>query len=519
MTPPGRRVCGAVVLALAGLTTPAWGQTPGGPFAGLFGAGARTTQGQTLDLRGALFGTYQQVNVPDDQAANIDPRFQKSAAIGGTTGTLTYGYRRMTNNGPGASSSFVVNGNGSIADYSVNPDLPTYSFGLGVGLSKATRTTSLNSTVGGSYSSTYIAPFQGGIGQFDAGTNIAATGGGGTTATTPQPLYSIGPNLPTYGATAGTTLITTLTRKITFNASGSAGYASTYSFASFQPVNTFDAAAPTTTGGALAATTEPIITLRGSTGLTDRLTRTSTLSIQGDWTDSRLVNGGPGDLRTLGARAIYSQQVTRDLGFHAGYGRYVTDYSNAPSTTSENIDVGVDYNRGGTFALGRRTTVSFATSTSFVTIRDRVTGNSDTRFRVNGNAGINRRLGRTWVASGAYTRALGFLAGFTDPILSDAVTGSIGGQVTSRASWNSSAGWTRNQVGFNNDQIFGGYSAITIFNVGLFRNLGMYAQYAYFGYRLPPDAAAANILSTFSRQAASVGLNLWVPIINGRSRS
>jgi hypothetical protein len=519
MTRAGRRLLFAFVLALSGLTTPAWGQTPGGPFAGLFGAGARTTQGQTLDLRGALFGTYQRVNVPDDQAANIDPRFQKTATVGGTTGTLTYGYRRVTNNGPGPSSSFVVNGSGSITDYSVSPHLPTYSFGLGVGLSKATRTTSLNSTVSGSYSSTYVAPFQGGVGQFDAGTNIAANGGGTTTAASPQPLYSIGPNVPTYSATAGTTVTTALTRKISFNVSGSAGYAANYSFASFQPVGTFDATAPTTTGGALAATTEPVVTLRGSTGLTDHLTRTSTLSVQGDWNDSRLVNGGPGDLRTLTARVVYSQQVTRDLGFHAGYGRTITDYSNAPSTTSENIDVGIDYNRGGTFALGQRTTVSFATSTSFVTIRDRVTGNNDTRFRVNGNAGINRRLGRTWNASAAYTRALGFLAGFTDPILSDAVTGTIGGQVTSRASWNSSAGWTRNQVGFNNDQIFGGYSATTVFNVGLLRSLGLYAQYAYFGYRLPPDAAAANILSTFSRQAASVGLNLWVPIVNGRSRS
>jgi hypothetical protein len=502
-----------IVSALAALASPARAQAPSGPFAGLFGRQART--GQTLDLRGSLFGLYQKVDVPEDAELTLDPRFQKTSALGGTSGTLVYGYRRSTPVTTMGSSSFSFSGTGTIADYSTNANLPTYGFGLGTALTKSTQKVSFTSSASGSYSSTYVAPLQSGSGAVDLG--------GGSTLL--QPLFSVGPDVPSYGGTAGASVSAKLSRKVTFTASASGSYSSLYSFTPIQPVASSDPAQPLT-GGGLASAAEPIVTTRASSGLTDSLTKSSSFSVFGDWTQSRIVNGSAdntangiaGNLTTLGVRAVFSQQIAKGLGFHLGYGHTVTQYQNAPSTESDNIDAGIDYNRGGTIALGPRTTITFATSTALITTADRNGGGSQTHFRVNGNAGIARRLGRTWSASLTYVRGLGYDAGFSDPILSDSVTGSFGGLLAPRTNFSSSASWTRNQVGFGGDA-FGGYSATSALNVGIIRSVGAYAQYTYFGYTVPPSTAALNILSNFSRQTVSVGLNLWVPIITGRARS
>jgi hypothetical protein len=137
---------------------------------------------------------------------------------------------------------------------------------------------------------------------------------------------------------------------------------------------------------------------------------------------------------------------------------------------------------------------------------------------LNGNAGIARRIGRTWSASANYARGLGFLTGFTQPILSDSVNGTFAGQIAPRASFSSGVAWTRNTVGFSGSEAFGGYSATSSLSVAVTRTVGVFAQYAYLGYQVPPGAAV-NILSTFSRQTVSGGVNLWLPILNGRSRS
>src|SRR5258708_6964450 len=114
-----------VVVALCSLAAPGWAQTSGAPFAGLFGRQA-PSGGQTLDFRGSLFGLYQNVIVPPEHTEELDPRFQKTSTLGGTSGTLTYGYRRSRTSSNLTSSSFSINGSGDVADYSANPNAPTY---------------------------------------------------------------------------------------------------------------------------------------------------------------------------------------------------------------------------------------------------------------------------------------------------------------------------------------------------------------------------------------------------------
>jgi hypothetical protein len=113
-----------------------------------------------------------------------------------------------------------------------------------------------------------------------------------------------------------------------------------------------------------------------------------------------------------------------------------------------------------------------------------------------------------------------FVAAFVEPVLLDSVNGSFGGLLAPRLSWSSSAGLSRGQVGFNAVEHFTTYSASSGLTYGLFRSVGVYGQYNYYRYQIPQGSTTLNLLSHFGRQAVSVGLTLWVPIINnGRARS
>jgi hypothetical protein len=113
-----------------------------------------------------------------------------------------------------------------------------------------------------------------------------------------------------------------------------------------------------------------------------------------------------------------------------------------------------------------------------------------------------------------------FVAAFTEPVLSDTVSGSFGGLLLPRLSWNSGAGLSRGQVGFTTTEHFTTYSASSGLTYGVWRSVGLFGQYSYYRYQIPQGSTTLNLLSHFGHQTISVGLSLWVPIINnGRARS
>jgi hypothetical protein len=329
--------------------------------------------------------------------------------------------------------------------------------------------------------------------------------------------YSVAPGSPDVSFSAGTGLSTRLTRKIDFGTSANVSYSPFFSFLTSANPNTptFDPTFGIPSVG-FAAVGQRNVTFDGSMGITANLTKRSSVAVQGSWREMHLFDSTSNDVLTYGAHATFSHRLTRTLGFHAGYGRDLTRYvgTTVAPTRSDSYDVGLDYGDALTVPIGRRATLTFGTSASVVNSR------GGTYFRVNGNAGLSRALGRTWSASIAYSRSMNFVAAFTEPVLSDSVFGSFGGLLAPRLSWTSGAGLSRGQVGFTATEHFTTYSASSGVTYGLFRSVGLYGQYSYYRYRIPPGSTTLNLLSSFGHQTISVGLSFWVPIINnGRARS
>ena len=62
------------------------------------------------------------------------------------------------------------------------------------------------------------------------------------------------------------------------------------------------------------------------------------------------------------------------------------------------------------------------------------------------------------------------------------------------------------------------YAVSSTLELALTRGLGLFGQYAYYHYRVPPGSTDIPLLPLFSRHTVTVGLTAWLPLIHSRSR-
>jgi hypothetical protein len=414
-----------------------------GPFAGLFGGASPATH--SLDFRGSLFGVYQKVSLPPEleQNSTLDPRFTSSGTFAGTSGSLNYIYGRRGNH-----AFFDVDGHGSIAEYSVLPDVPQY----------------------------------------------------------------------TVAVSAATGLFGQLTQKIRYSTSATATYSPYYGYAPFSQavVGSVDSTYLPPQFG-FSSRNSSNVALNTNAQLTDQLTRRSSISAVAGWVRFFVFDDTSRGTQTFSGRVNYNYRVVRNLTVYVGYQLSETHYSDSGDIgVSQGIDAGFNYGEGLTFRLGRHTTATFYGGVTGARAID-----SPTHYAVTGRADIVHTLGRTWSSSAGYHRSFGFIDLFSQPVLSDSLTGTIAGLVAPRLNSSSSVGWTRGRVGFGGpDNNLGASFASSTLTLGVSRRFGLYTQYVYYRYEVPVgDFTRFDIPSNLSRHAASIGLTLWVPIFNNaRSR-
>ena len=312
---------------------------------------------------------------------------------------------------------------------------------------------------------------------------------------------------------ANTDLETQAWRYVTLRTHASALYSSYYVFTPFLEGGAIGPGLNTTPdllnpGYGFAAAAEPNTRYDAGGGFTVQTSRRSNFAAGALWTDYRFPDREDFSYDTRNADGTFHYQLTRPLGLRAGYAYTEARYNDESvgRVTLQTIDAGVDYRDAISFA--RRTALSFGTSTMAAKIGDR------THFRVNGDVILTRGFRRSWSAQGGYMRDVGFMAGFLQPVLSDSVAAGVGGLLHPRLHWSSGVAYSRGTVGFDSDDTFRTYTGTTRLEVGIARPFGVYGQYTYYYYNVPPGSGSAQIVPQFARQAASVGLMVWLPIIS-----
>jgi hypothetical protein len=309
-----------------------------------------------------------------------------------------------------------------------------------------------------------------------------------------------------YNAT--TSLQTQLGSRNALNVSGGAAYSPFFGFAPFLDASSLlNNVGPLAPGPGFATVAARNVAFDGLLAFTSNLSKRTTLSVAGTVRETVMLDGDADDLQTIGAHASIAHKLTRNLGLHAGYGRDHVRYgfTGPESFDNDSIDAGVDY--GDTLSFARRTALIFSTSTSAIKYRQ------ETHYRLNGSALLTRGFRRSWSTWFGYLRATEFRAGFRAPLLTDSVNTGVSGLVALRAKWSAAGGYSRGAIGFDSSR-FTSYSGTSRVDLALARKLGLFAQYAYFHYDMPPGASQLAIVPRFSRQTATFGLSLWVPIVN-----
>lgn len=211
------------------------------------------------------------------------------------------------------------------------------------------------------------------------------------------------------------------------------------------------------------------------------------------------------------AEGRWQRQVNRSFALRLGYAREEITQSTieVADYLHEYLDIGVDFSRQ--LSVARRTSVAFNTQTSM--IKRPETGRS---YRLNGAVSLATLFGRTGSATLSVSRNTEFMPGFIEPLYSAGVNGSISGMPSLKTEWQTTVSAGRGRFGLEAPDDFLTASLMSRFNYALTSKFGVYAQYAAYYYEQPPATSSSMVflLGQVSRQAVTVGINTWFPLIN-----
>jgi hypothetical protein len=224
----------------------------------------------------------------------------------------------------------------------------------------------------------------------------------------------------------------------------------------------------------------------------------------------RTTFGRPGlDMTSQEAGARLSRRLTRYVSLRTGYAYRV---SRAESTAGQplrvnNVDAGIDFSRPLT--QSKRTMLSFGSGSSLAPADQRMALN------LTGDATLTRLIGRTWSARLAVNRGVRLVEGFTEPVLDNAVTTTLAGNLRRRVSLSMSGSLSTGTVGLNGGagNGFTNWTTASGVTIPLGRRTAFDAHYFCAGHRfeervaLPPGLANERL-----RQGVRVGVT-WSPAL------
>ena len=214
------------------------------------------------------------------------------------------------------------------------------------------------------------------------------------------------------------------------------------------------------------------------------------------------------------AESRLSYTLTRDLAARVGYGYGRSDAVNEQDQdliSTHLIDAGLDFNRA--LSLTRKLKLSFNAG---------VTGTRDdetTHYAIIGGARLDREIGRSWNASLAYDRNVGFTPPFREPLLYDSLTFMFDGMISRRLQFHSTAAAVYGNVGLEEGDKFSTYYTTTGISYGLSRSLGLGIDYTFYRYSFDTVVLPEIRGGFLNRHSVRAYLTYWLPLIHRARRA
>jgi opacity protein-like surface antigen len=223
----------------------------------------------------------------------------------------------------------------------------------------------------------------------------------------------------------------------------------------------------------------------------------------------------PFDYRSQTGAFTFGHRLTRHASLHIGYGYSAADYIERPDENPHRLhtlDMGVDYGRA--LSISRRTRVTFSTGSAFLRSADTLNSAGGFTFHVLGAANLIHEMGRTWTTTFAYNRSVQFHEGFTEPLLSNAVTAELNGLISRRLRFDSLASYSFGRVGAESDNSYNSAHVDAGLEFALTRMLALYTRYLHYRYSFDePAVLDPRVPPALDRQGVRFGLNVSVPLV------
>jgi hypothetical protein len=266
----------------------------------------------------------------------------------------------------------------------------------------------------------------------------------------------------------------------------------------------------------------PSYSYNTSIGVTQRMGRRNRLSVTlgGRYTDyvrgSAVASAAEPlrDLMSYEAGATFTRDVNLSQ-LNVGYVFKRAEYFGALATEHD-INIGFDYDRP--LSRTRRTHLRFKVGSIMLKTDAPALpgelGRQRPQIQFAGDMSISRQFRRTWQATGAYVRSIGFIEGLSRPVLTDAATFNATGLVSPRVDLALTGAYSVGQpTSGSASRSFTSYTGNLRARVALTSLLAVYSEYLYYFYDftgsllLPPG-----VPPKMSRNSAHLGLTLHIPM-------
>lgn len=220
------------------------------------------------------------------------------------------------------------------------------------------------------------------------------------------------------------------------------------------------------------------------------------------------------DLLSYETGATFIRDV-RNGHLNVGYAFRRAQYATT-SPTEHDLNIGFDYDRP--LSRTRRTHLRFNVGSIMLQAQapGAVSANLQQRYQFAADMALSRQFGRTWQATGAYRRSVGFIEGFSTPVLTNGLTTSTTGLVGQRVDLLLTGAYTAGastSASAPGSGAFTSYTGSVRARVALTSLLAIYSEYLYYFY----DFSHGSLLTLgappkMSRNSAHLGLTVNLPM-------
>ena len=211
------------------------------------------------------------------------------------------------------------------------------------------------------------------------------------------------------------------------------------------------------------------------------------------------------DFDSRSARVRYTRRLSRDFSLRLGYGDGDAGRSDGERTRLQDIELGVNFNRG--LVLSPRTSIGFSSGSALVST------SGQRQFTLVGSAFVKRQLSPRWSLQTTVNRSLQSIPTAPRPFVTDAVDVSFAGYLTRRTSMRLTPQCSRGVDAIDPASRFTSCASNTRFEFALNRFWAVYGEHFYYRYNFSPGTDLSTGVPRQIRQGARAGLTLWAPVI------